>query len=241
MNEAFLSSKAALVGATMLSHSSPGATISLTSDASDRAVKAVNNSWQLLAFFRKQLRPPEQKNSTFDKRTSGTVPSSSTLPILFGCPFTIFTDHNPLVGGMSQVSDLWTARQQQHLAHVSEFSTDMRLISGKANIVADCLSRTVPINNVVLSIDYEAMAKEQAQNAEVHTFHTAVTGLKVVSILCHNTGPDLLCDVSIGNPKPNVPFQHHIFKTIHNLAHSGQKSTIKLVLQKFVWHSLKKS
>ena len=116
----------------------------------------------------------------------------------------------------------------------------MRLISGKANIVADCLSRTVPINNVVLSIDYEAMAKEQGQNAEVHTFHTAVTGLKVVSILCHNTGTDLLCDVSIGNPKPNVPFQHHIFKTIHNLAHSGQKSTIKPVLQKFVWHSLKK-
>ena len=102
MNEAFLSGKAALVGATMLSHPSPGATISLTSDASDRAVKAVleqyvNNSWQLLAFFSKQLCPPEQKNSTFDKRTSGTVPSS-TLPILFGCPFTIFTDHNPLAG-----------------------------------------------------------------------------------------------------------------------------------------------
>ena len=44
MNEAFLSGKAALVGATMLSHPSPGATISLTSDASDRDVKLSWNS-----------------------------------------------------------------------------------------------------------------------------------------------------------------------------------------------------
>ncbi|GFS22487.1 Pol polyprotein [Elysia marginata] len=71
MDQAFTASKAALSAATMLSHPAPDAHISLSSDASDRAVGAVpeqhvNGVWQSLAFFRNQLRPPEQKYSTFD-------------------------------------------------------------------------------------------------------------------------------------------------------------------------------
>ena len=72
MCESFTSSKTALADATMLSHPKPGASISLTSDASDQAVEAVleqyvDGFWQPLVFFSKQLRPPEKKYSTFDR------------------------------------------------------------------------------------------------------------------------------------------------------------------------------
>ncbi|KAK3732678.1 hypothetical protein RRG08_041037, partial [Elysia crispata] len=30
------------------------------------------------------------------------------------------------------------------------------------------------------------------------------------------------------------------FEAIHNLAHPGRKSTVKLVANKFVWHGVKK-
>ena len=246
------SSKAALADATMLSHPKPGASISLTSDASDQAVGAVleqyvDGSWQTLAFFSKQLRPPEQKYSPFDRELLALYLAIRHFKyFLEGRSFTMFTDHKPLVGAMSKASDLWTARQQRHLAHISEFSTDIRHISGKDNVVADCLSRnttgTNTLDNVVLGIDYAAMARAQTQDTDVQAFQTAITGLTIRPIQIHNSGPVLLCDVSLGHPRPIVPrtFQRQVFEAIHNLAHPGRKSTVKLVANKFVWHGVKK-
>ncbi|KAK3787128.1 hypothetical protein RRG08_059644, partial [Elysia crispata] len=250
--ESFTSSKAALANATMLSHPKPGASISLTSDASDQAVGAVleqyvDGFWQPLAFFSKQLRPPEQKYSTFDRELLALYLAIRHFKyFLEGRSFTMFTDHKPLVGAMSKASDMWTARQQRHLAHISEFSTDIRHISGKDNVVADCLSRnttgTNTLVNVVLGIDYAAMARAQTQDTDVQAFQTAITGLTIRPIQIHNSGPVLLCDVSLGHPRPIVPrtFQRQVFEAIHNLAHPGRKSTVKLVANKFVWHGVKK-
>ncbi|KAK3735900.1 hypothetical protein RRG08_041086 [Elysia crispata] len=252
MCESFTSSKAALADATMLSHPKPGASISLTSDASDQAVGAVleqyvDGFWQPLAFFSKQLRPPEQKYSTFDRELLALYLAIRHFKyFLEGRSFTMFTDHKPLVGAMSKASDLWTARQQRHLAHISEFSTDIRHISGKDNVVAECLSRnttgTNTLDNVVLGIDYAAMTRAQTQDTDVQAFQTAITGLTIRPIQIHNSGPVLLCDVSLGHPRPIVPrtFQRQVFEAIHNLAHPGRKSTVKLVANKFVWHGIKK-
>ena len=252
MCESFTSSKAALADATMLSHPKPGASISLTSDASDQAVGAVleqyvDGFWQPLAFFSKQLRPPEQKYSTFDRELLALYLAIRHFKyFLEGRSFTMFTDHKPLVGAMSKASDLWTARQQRHLAHISEFSTNIRHISGKDNVVADCLSRnttgTNTLDNVVLGIDYAAMARAQTQDTDVQAFQTAITGLTIRPIQIHNSGSVLLCDVSLGHPRPIVSrtFQRQVFEAIHNLAHPGRKSTVKLVANKFVWHGVKK-
>ncbi|GFR97974.1 Pol polyprotein [Elysia marginata] len=232
MIEAFSSRKTALVNATMLTHPAHGAPIALTSDASDIAVSAVleqlsNGSWQPLAFFSKQLRPAEKKYSTFDRELLGLYLAVKHFRyFLEGRRFAMFTDHKPLVGAMLKLSDLWTARQQRHLAHISEFSTDIRHISGNANVVADCLSHAT-INNVVLGIDYKAMAEAQEHDEEIQALKTAITGLNLQSVQILNDGPKLLCNVSSGNPIPIVPkaFQRQVFETIHNLAHPGRKST----------------
>ena len=134
---------------------------------------------------------------------------------------------------MSKLSDPWPARQQRHLAFISEFSTDIRHVSGKSNVVADCLSRAA-LSNVILGIDYGAMAAEQAEDAEVKAFQTAITGLQIMPYQIHNSM--LLCDVSTDLPRPLVPrsFQRQVFETIHNLTYPSRKSTVKLVSQKFV-------
>ncbi|KAK3800827.1 hypothetical protein RRG08_028728 [Elysia crispata] len=128
---------------------SPGATISLTSDASDRAVGAVleqhvNNSLQPLAFFSKQLGRPERKYSTTGKRLLELY--LAVRPFRFfleGRSFTVLTDHKPLVGAMSKVSYSWTARHQTYL--------------WKGRIIANCLSLVAPTNDVVLGIDCGAI------------------------------------------------------------------------------------
>ncbi|GFO15326.1 Pol polyprotein [Plakobranchus ocellatus] len=131
---------------------------------------------------------------------------------------------------MSKLSDPWTSRQQRHLAFISEFSTDIRHVSGKSNVVADCLSRAA-LSNVVLGIDYDAMAKAQTEDKDVKAFPTAITGLRIMPFQINNS--TLLCDVSTGHPRPLVPrsFQRHVFATIHNLAHPDELPWVLLGLR----------
>ncbi|GFO09449.1 Pol polyprotein [Plakobranchus ocellatus] len=240
MDNAFTSCKSALAEATMLSHPKPNAQISLTTDASEDAVGAVleqcvQGVWQPLAFFSKRLRSPEQKYSTFDRELLGLYLAIRHFRFfLEGRSFTAYTDHKPLIGAMSKLSDPWTSRQQRHLAFISEFSTDIRHVSGKSNVVADCLSRAA-LSNVILGIDYDAMAKAQTEDKDVKAFPTAITGLRIMPFQINNS--TLLCDVSTGHPRPLVPrsFQRHVFATIHNLAHPGFSHLLTIIDRTTRW------
>ena len=62
---------------------------------------------------------------------------------LEGRPFAIYTDQNSLVPAVRKKSEPHNNRQANHLASISEFSTDFRHIAGRDNVVADALSRIV--------------------------------------------------------------------------------------------------
>jgi len=247
MTCAFNEGKSALASATLLAHPRMDVPIAVTSDACDSGVGAtfeqfVDGSWQPLAFFSKQLREPERKYSTFDRELLALYLSIRHFRFLLeGRDFTAFTDHKPLVAAMCKVSDPWSARQQRHLSFISEFTTNVQHISGKENVVADCLSRA-PIDNVSIGIDYKAMAEAQANSEEVQAYLTAITNLHLANMPVSESGPVLLCDISTGVPRPIVPpeYRRLVFDTIHNLAHPGRKTTQKLVSDKFVWHGIRK-
>jgi hypothetical protein len=65
--------------------------------------------------------------------------------LLDGRNFHILTDHKPLTQALHRVSDPWTARQQRQLSFLAELTADVRHVAGKANVVADALSRP-PLN-----------------------------------------------------------------------------------------------
>ena len=136
MLKAFQDAKAALAEATMLTHPHKNAPTALVVDASNQAVGAalqqlVHGAWQPLAFFSKQLRPTEKKYSRellvlyLDKH------HFRYMYFLEGQEFIVYMDHKPLTFCISKISDPWTNRQQQHLACISEFSTDIRQVKGK--------------------------------------------------------------------------------------------------------------
>jgi hypothetical protein len=52
----------------------------------------------------------------------------------------VFTDHKPLVGALSRVSEPKSDWQRRQLSAIAEF-TDIRHIAGQHNVVADTLSR----------------------------------------------------------------------------------------------------
>ncbi|XP_061887393.1 uncharacterized protein LOC133638619 [Entelurus aequoreus] len=235
MLAAFSATKDALADATMLAHPVPDAPVALTTDASDYAVGAVlqqlvNSVWQPLAFFSRQLRSSEQKYSTFDRELLALYLAIRHFRFLLEArPFTAFVDHKPLTFAMAKVSEPWSARQQRHLAFISEFT------------VADCLSRVV-IGAVHLGIDYARMAVDQVSDPDIQAYRTAVTGLQLADVPFGDAGTTLLCDVSLDLPRPVVPqvWRRQVFDAIHGLSHPGSKPSQRLVAAKFVWHGLKK-
>ncbi|GFS78888.1 transposon Ty3-G Gag-Pol polyprotein [Trichonephila clavipes] len=70
---AFLAAKNAISEATLLSHSIPGAQLSLWVDASDIAIGGTlsqlsQGKWEPIAFFSMKLNKSQQKRSTYDRK-----------------------------------------------------------------------------------------------------------------------------------------------------------------------------
>lgn len=91
----------------------------MATDTSDYAVGTVHEqwvggTWKPLALFSRQLCPREQKYSTFDWELPG-----------------LYLGHSQ--GAMAKVAQL------SYIPIFSEFTTDIQLVVGKTNIVADSL------------------------------------------------------------------------------------------------------
>ena len=102
MLTAFNEAKTALAEAALLTHPRKDTPTALVTDASDEAVGAVlqqhiHGEWLPLAFFSKQMRPPERKYSAFDKELLALYLGTRHFRyFLEGRVFTAYTDHKPL-------------------------------------------------------------------------------------------------------------------------------------------------
>ena len=245
--QAFDTTKAALVEAATLSFQDPEAPLRLTTDASNIACGAVleqviNGSPRPLAFYSKKLKPAETRYSTFDRELLAIhLAVRHFRYILEGSPFTIWTDHQPLIHAFTKSGDAWSARQQRHLSAIAEFGCTLQYIPGKKNPVADALSR-VEIDNVQLGVNYEDLAEQQQLDPETSNYRTSITSLQWKDVPLGPNGTTLLCDVSTGRPRPLVPASRRqaIFQIIHGLSHPSGRATAKLMTQKFVWHGINK-
>ena len=252
---AFESSKKALAEATMLVHPSNDKQLALVTDASDIAVGAVmqqwsprDRLWEPLAFFSKHLTPTETRYSAYDKELLAIYLAIRHFRFcLEGRTFTIFTDHKPLTSAFHKVTEPWTPRQQRHLSFISEFSTDIRHVSGLDNVVADTLSRPDQpnINAVTESlpaVDLEQLSKDQTEDPEIWASRTAITGLKLTDVQLPGCRATTLCDISTGNPRPLVPkaWRKRLFDLIHGTSHPSGRATQALLKQDYVWHKMSK-
>ena len=234
---------------TLLVHPHHQAPTSLTVDASDISLGAVleqrlDGSWKPIAFFSKKLKPAEKRYSTFDRELLGIYLAIKHFRhLLEGRNFHVYTDHKPLTFAIDRKSDIYTPRQTRHLSYVSEFTTDIRHISGKTNVVADALSR-IEINQVIkgsiLPETILEIATAQANDPEILALRTAITSLQLKDFELPNSNLSICCDISTGKVRPYVPvgLRQRIFELINNLSHPGIAASTKLVSERFVWHSM---
>ena len=123
----------------------------------------MHQALQLLAYFSGQLKPAERRYSTF-----GREPLALYLAVkhfrhsLEGRQFVIYTDHSPLTFALPSKPDKYSPRETRHLDFVSQFTSDIRHISGEQNIATDALSHLL-INSLSSpsDIDLQQMTLDQ--------------------------------------------------------------------------------
>ncbi len=245
MERAFGESKAAMLNAAELAHPSAAADLALTTDASDSHVGAVLTQWvsgsldRPLAFFFAKLNSAQAKYSAFDRELLACALAVKHFCwMLEGQPFCIYTDHKPLCFALHRVADSCSARQQHHLSFLAEYTSDIRHLPGRENVVADALSR--PAAAVVPpsaeAVPWAELAVAQRGCPATAALATSDT-LWVQQVECG--GAVVLVDWSTGVPRPLVPpsFQWRIFNAVHELAHPGVRATQRMVASRFVWRA----
>ena len=243
---AFEKCKTDLQHAATLSFYSPGQKLSLMVDASDIVIGAVlqthsDHGPQPLGFFSRKPTSAEKKYSTFDRELLAIYSSVKHFRhSLEGHNFIIFTDHRPLTFAITKPSDSASPRQNRHLSYISQFSTDIRHVSGANNVVADALSRIQEINSSVLN--FEILAKAQETDLELQNIlNNGNVSLKLTSVPI-SLNLNLWCNIENDKVKPFVPSEYRkaIFDSLHNLSHPGIRATKRLVLDRYVWPSISK-
>jgi len=98
------------------------------------------------------------------------------------------------------------------------------------------------VGAVHLGLDNTHMAVDQAADADVQALRLAGTGLQLEDVAFDDAATTLLCDVSMGQPRPIIPtgWRQLVFNVVHGLSHPGKKASQRLVAAKFVWHGVKK-
>lgn len=251
---AFEEAKSALAAASLLAYPLPDAVTQVAADASDKAVGAVIQQfqagrWVPLAYHSRKLSPPQMKWSTGDKELFALFSAVKRFRHLLEgrTGIQLLTDHKPLTYAFTSKTRR-SARVERQLSFLSEFSTDIRHISGCDNAVPDYLSRppcseqdnTSFIAAVTRScLDLHQLAREQRGCREVAELaHSA--SLKVERRDFPEVSGGILVDVSTGTDRPLIPsaMQRGVFDRIHNLSHPGARATRKLLSERFVFKGM---
>lgn len=248
---AFQQCKDELIQCTLLGHPKRQAplALTLTVDASNFAIGAavyqvVEEGLQPLRFFSKKLTINEATGDTYNRELLAIYRAVRYFQsMLEGREFCIYTDHKPLLNAFKQKPDKVSETVLRRLSYISQFSTDIRHISGKDNDVADCLSR---INSITVEgeIDLQKLAESQRNDQELKKIIRGLEGnsLSLKLIKLPTVTEKIYCDVSRTAVRPYIPKQlrNGIITNLHRLSHPSIRSTVKLFTQRYVWPGMKR-
>ncbi|GBN01400.1 Transposon Ty3-I Gag-Pol polyprotein, partial [Araneus ventricosus] len=215
---AFEKCKADIINAATLTFHAPNQQLSIMVDASDLAIGAVLPTTKPLV-----------------------ISHLHSIRENFHLQNVNIVHHRPLTFAFIKKSDSSSPRQIRYLDFISQFSTDIRHITGSKNVVADTLSR---ISDVHLpKVDFSAMANAQASDEELQALLSKnELSLLLKPLSTDPTSSKLYCDIRNDIVRPFVPasFRKTVFQSLHNLSHPGIRATKRLIGQRFVWPSMQK-
>jgi len=253
--EAFQEFKKKLADTTVLAFPKERATLILTTDASDTSIGGCLHQWnktklEPLGFFSKKLSMVQRTWSTYKRELLAIFKSVKHFEDqIEGRRCVIYTDHKPITFAFkkSGIGARTENIQVRQLQYISEFSTDIRHVKGKENVVADYLSRIEQISYVAgiysNHIDYNVLATDQEKDEELKEIIKGKNkniSISLIKMPIPGSHKLIYCHLHKNIARPFVPNSHRkvVFQRFHNLSHPGTRATGKLIKGKFFWPSM---
>ena len=255
---AFLALQQRLVSPPILAYPQFAHKFTLATDASDSALggilsQVINGQERVISYWSRQLNKAERNYSTVEREALAVVAAVKEFyPYLYGRPFTLYTDHNPLTSlhGLKDTG----GRLTRWLLYLQQFDMIVLYRPGRNNGNADGLSRRPEIYREQVSEVYgitcsvgdsEMLRQEQAKDAYTSEIiqklqegkHSAKLDdfLLEDGILVHQ-----LKTSTCSNPYKQVvvpiALRQTILEQLHNNAgHLGIHKTFEKVKERFFW------
>jgi hypothetical protein len=231
--EAWKSVKAAVIQAPELAllTSDESDQIIMYTDASDFAygghlVQRQNGVERSILFYSKTFNPVQARWSTSDKEMYAIVHGVlSNRFMLMGRRFIIRSDHKALMFN-DRVSA--SSKIERWKVALSEYDIAWEFIEGKANVVADALSRVVDVDIVKLT---------QSEDAEGDDEFTSLRTCLILNELSSEGGSHEAEEISV----TTAEFKRQQMKKHHSPAHFGPHDTYESLRDAgFQWKGMKK-
>lgn len=142
-------------------------------------------------------------------------------------------------------------RQTRQLDFISQFTTNIKYIRGKDNVVADSLSR-IGESEIAgaakaqdLKVDLENIGKLQVTDEELENLLREEKTHKTSKFRLQNfkfPNMELYCEVSMGKNRPYIPkaLRRNVFDSLHSISHPGIRTIRKLVCDRYFWPNMNK-
>lgn len=247
--EAFAECKQQLAQAAILAYPVKSGNLVLQTDASDTCMGAVlqqiiDGHPQPLGYFSKSFSQAQQKYSAYDRELTAIHESIQYFRyMLEGRLFTVLTDHLPLTFAFrpkkTSASDKKSnPRRDRQLDFIGQFTTDIQHVAGADNNLADILSRISAVANSNDPVTSQELASHQSTDQQLKDLiNSNRSSLQLKQFAIPNTSISVWFDTSTPKLRPFVPapLRTRIINTLHSLAHTGSRSTSKLIRERYVW------
>jgi len=232
---AFEDTKVALSNIKTLHYPHNHLPFTLTTDASNKAAGGVLHQIKdgvscPIEFFSRKFSITETKYSAFDRELLAIVMAVKHFrQFLEGRQFTIFTDHKPLLHCLTMKDP--STRVLHQITFLSSFDIKFVHVSGKDNVVADCLSRAISASIVsVPLLTPELLRSNPPSQKDLDKF---ASNLKTIDGIHY----DSLYNNTL-RPILHESLRRDAFHAVHDLHHPGIKSTYHMLRQKVTWYAL---
>ena len=225
---AIQNTKKAVANATKLAYPDAAAEIHIFVDASNEgiggAIQQGKETIKPIAFYSRKLSEVEQRYSTYDRELLAIYDIVKHFRhYLEGKNCIIYTDHKPLTTAITKNKDSLTSKQQRQISFISQFTTDVRHVPGKNNLMADALSRSI---NKITLLSTKRLEEEQSKEVSMEKQYSMMkNGCKLYTDKHHR----------VWVPQ-NLTYQ--IFQQFHDLSHNSARSTKKLIKQSYIWPNM---
>lgn len=227
-----------------LTHPDANKPLSVMVDASNYGIGGViqqleeDDKWRPIQYFGRKLSKTEQRYSTFGRELLAAFASLKKFRHhLDGRDFTLFTDHKALVSAVKKPSESKLDREKRQLEFIRTLTKDVKHIPGKANPVADALSRAV--NSITFPEEIDLYELYQAQQEESNDFKSNENMVRrKISLPNGDIRP--WYETSLGFDRVYVPLAKRavVFNEHHDRVHRGVKATKRYLCSKYFWEGM---